>query len=436
MVKNYFSKFGEIEDTRVIRDNKKKNKPRIYGFVLFTQKQSLEKVTEIGLYHDLGGSIIAQCKPTLLREELKEIQKKAVDAATQMTPEERKQRKKDKKRLRRMKRKLEKLKEQGKDYSDLEQAIISEEARLKAPKNQAETEPNEEINDNGENQENHSSCDLFKKTRTPSESSKEFSNQHLIKNFGKKFLGHMKPNEKVMNHPKFKNKNNFLNLFFVGGAIAKAIEMDEEMKNERRNEKRENEGEILSVQKTAEENEDEAGHTAPLAGFGLHRKLVSHTQSENAGHGVFDSGHSELSEHKGKIVKGKNYKGNSEYSKNRSLGIGLTGGNFNLFKSISEYAKEKAPKVEEKGLERKKVFESKIFEFEEDANVKISEVEGLSEILDDEEEEKIEKMNFYQIDEEIDEDELDDEIDNLDIGENVENAQVKRHDIFGLLSGI
>ena len=139
MINDYFGKFGRIEDVRIIRDKSKKNRVKIYGFVLFEDENSLEEVKKTGLMHHLPNGLTIQCKQTMLREELKEAQKKEAEEMRKVNADERKQRKKDKKRLRRMKKKLEKLREDGKDTTELEQAIREEKRRLIRSKEQTES---------------------------------------------------------------------------------------------------------------------------------------------------------------------------------------------------------------------------------------------------------------------------------------------------------
>ena len=73
MVREYFIKYGEIEDLRVIVDKKKVNFKK-YGFVLFKKGSSLNQVLEESLTHTIAPGVSVDCKQTLLREELKEKQ--------------------------------------------------------------------------------------------------------------------------------------------------------------------------------------------------------------------------------------------------------------------------------------------------------------------------------------------------------------------------
>lgn len=72
---NHFSKYGEIESLRVIHEKRKNGTQKNFAFVLFKDKISLQKSVEISTLHKINGFEI-DCKPTKLREELKEIQLK------------------------------------------------------------------------------------------------------------------------------------------------------------------------------------------------------------------------------------------------------------------------------------------------------------------------------------------------------------------------
>jgi len=69
----YFSRFGSIEDLRVIKDSSNSNKT--YGFVLYKRKSDYEKVFAQGTQHKVD-KIIVDCKPSMLKEELKEMKRK------------------------------------------------------------------------------------------------------------------------------------------------------------------------------------------------------------------------------------------------------------------------------------------------------------------------------------------------------------------------
>lgn len=70
---NYFSKYGEIENLRVIHEKRKNGTQKNFAFILFKDKFSLKKSIEKSTFHKVGGFDV-ECKPTKLREELKEIQ--------------------------------------------------------------------------------------------------------------------------------------------------------------------------------------------------------------------------------------------------------------------------------------------------------------------------------------------------------------------------
>lgn len=72
-VQSYFEKFGEIESVRIVKsDSKKKQKDKIYGFVLFKRRDSLLWVMNIGETHHIQ-EIEVQCRHSLLKEELKQL---------------------------------------------------------------------------------------------------------------------------------------------------------------------------------------------------------------------------------------------------------------------------------------------------------------------------------------------------------------------------
>ena len=73
MIKGFFEKFGELEDMRVIVDQKK-NKTKRYGFVLYKERSSLQEVVKLGTELEISPGIVIECKQTLLREELKQKQ--------------------------------------------------------------------------------------------------------------------------------------------------------------------------------------------------------------------------------------------------------------------------------------------------------------------------------------------------------------------------
>lgn len=64
---DYFKRFGDIEDTRIIHDPTK-NKDKGFGFVLFSDYDSLDRALSRGLYHVVKDCKL-ECKKTRLREE-------------------------------------------------------------------------------------------------------------------------------------------------------------------------------------------------------------------------------------------------------------------------------------------------------------------------------------------------------------------------------
>jgi RNA recognition motif-containing protein len=65
----YFTKYGEVEETRIIHDPQK-IKSKGFGFVLFSDGEALTKVLNEGHTHTIEGHTI-DCRPTMLREELR-----------------------------------------------------------------------------------------------------------------------------------------------------------------------------------------------------------------------------------------------------------------------------------------------------------------------------------------------------------------------------
>jgi len=71
MIQTFFGKYGELEDVRVIVDQKKSKKKKKYGFVLYKEREPLAEVVKLGCKIEIAPGTIIDCKQTLLREELK-----------------------------------------------------------------------------------------------------------------------------------------------------------------------------------------------------------------------------------------------------------------------------------------------------------------------------------------------------------------------------
>jgi RNA recognition motif-containing protein len=72
---DYFSKFGDIEEIRVIHEKRKNGTKKNFCFILFAEEKGLEKCMEKGGEHIIMGHALL-CNQTKLREELKVIQLK------------------------------------------------------------------------------------------------------------------------------------------------------------------------------------------------------------------------------------------------------------------------------------------------------------------------------------------------------------------------
>lgn len=70
---NYFSQYGQLESVRVIHEKRKNGTQKNFSFILFKSNQGLESSIKETTLHKIRGHII-DCKPTKLREELKQIQ--------------------------------------------------------------------------------------------------------------------------------------------------------------------------------------------------------------------------------------------------------------------------------------------------------------------------------------------------------------------------
>ena len=68
----YFSKYGKILQVKIVHEKRKNGQEKNYGFVLFADKGSMLKVFRDGENHKVRG-LRVDCKPTLLRDELKQI---------------------------------------------------------------------------------------------------------------------------------------------------------------------------------------------------------------------------------------------------------------------------------------------------------------------------------------------------------------------------
>ena len=122
-VHGYFSKFGEVEDTRVIHEQKKKNKTKNFGFVLFKGIKGMENVLAEGEIHILAG-VEVECKPTLLKEELKQIQQKNAEMLKEQNLEKKRKKRREKKKRRKERKKQERLKKMEEEKAISQQAVI------------------------------------------------------------------------------------------------------------------------------------------------------------------------------------------------------------------------------------------------------------------------------------------------------------------------
>ena len=71
--RSYFSKFGEIEEVRVIHKTRKNGTKKNFCFVMFKSPKSFQAVLNQSTHHIIKG-IEIHCRQIKLREELKNIQ--------------------------------------------------------------------------------------------------------------------------------------------------------------------------------------------------------------------------------------------------------------------------------------------------------------------------------------------------------------------------
>lgn len=90
-------KYGKIDQVKVVHEHRKNGQEKNYAFVLFKGKESMSKVFEDGEVHFVSGFRI-ECKPTLLRDELKQIhlEKLKKEGVAEKKEEEKKKKKKRK----------------------------------------------------------------------------------------------------------------------------------------------------------------------------------------------------------------------------------------------------------------------------------------------------------------------------------------------------
>lgn len=108
MAMKYFSKFGKVIDARIIEE-KKKNKVKMIGFVLFQDERSVAKTLSVSENHVIAGEMVT-CNRAMLREELKKAQIEEAKILKEKNKEERKRKKREKKKRRKERKKKEKLK--------------------------------------------------------------------------------------------------------------------------------------------------------------------------------------------------------------------------------------------------------------------------------------------------------------------------------------
>lgn len=398
MIKIYFSKYGEIEDFRLIKENKKKTKDmKIYGFVLFKQKSSLEALSEEKPEHEIHPNVTLECKPTLLREELKEIQLKN-NGIRVYTEEEKKLRKKLKKRIRRLKKKRDKLIELGKDVSEIEGVIKEEQLRMK---NREFLEVQVE-----EKEEKTGATDLFRKVQTgESQFSKNIKQSDLMK-LNKFYRKDYSGVTYLNSQPKV--KTNFFKFACHDSVLSKLSDM--EGKSPLKTTKSDK---VKMHKKNSDFKAEEEGR--PLSGFGYHRDIAEETQSEyllRSRHMLFGSGFESLDKKNSKI---------SKYFNNFNSDIPRTS-DVLLFKQKSG---EKSESLENSlkmfSHEDSELYSSKILgssPIDEDKR------KPLMDIIEDD-------LNY------IDEEELDDEIEGMEfeISSGGKEQGRQARDIFGLIRG-
>ena len=66
-LKDYFSQFGEIEEVRIIK-NKEENVMRGFGFILFYDRVSYNKVFELSETHKINGRQVVSNKLDRMQE--------------------------------------------------------------------------------------------------------------------------------------------------------------------------------------------------------------------------------------------------------------------------------------------------------------------------------------------------------------------------------
>lgn len=79
----YFKKFGRIEECKIYFENtNKKGSYKGYGFILFKDKDTMQKVLDEDEFHTINDCKF-QCKPILLKDELKKVKEgKMLDLST------------------------------------------------------------------------------------------------------------------------------------------------------------------------------------------------------------------------------------------------------------------------------------------------------------------------------------------------------------------
>lgn len=373
---------------------------KCYGFILYKHKNGLENLEREDIFHKISETITIECKPTLLREELKEIQLK--NAGVEIySEEEKKLRKKLKKRIRRLKKKQEKLEELGKDTSEIDGVIKEEELRMKN-KDFLYMEINPE-------EEKIKSSDLFRKVEKPEniQLSMDIHNSNLmklLKFYQKDYIGI----DYLKNQPKV--KTNFFKFACHDAVLSKLSEKETDNTNE-----------VGPVNNNTKEENEEG---RPLSGFGYHRDIANETKSEQLMKNndmLFGSGF--------QINRKSRTEGNNHFKNFYSdIQRDLINGNINSKKHNSLMNKneniiESQYENYQGGRYNNEIYDSKILH--DDVKLPDLEKKRLLDIMEDD-------LNY------IDEEDLDDEIEEIEneIGNSAGKKRDSRgKDIFSLIGG-
>lgn len=402
---NYFKRFGEIDDFRLIKEKKKNRDQKVYGFVLFKYKESLRELEKHDLRHEIKEGVFLECKPTLLREELKEMQLKNTGVKL-YTEEEKKLRKKLKKRIRRMKKKRDKLQEMGRDVQEIEGVIRMEELRLKN-KEFLNVQVKEEEPKIG-------SLSIFRKNVTESDQlSQNIQGSDLVK-LGKYYQKEYSGVNYLKSQPPI--KTNFFKFACHDAVLSRISDKGKEQVGEG---KEDQQTKVSSPESSGRENPKVVSgkeEEMPLSGFGYMRNIAPVTQSEyllRSNHLLF-----------GSIFEGKNrHQYNTKGFSNIHSDIPKTS-------DVLSFGQKSAEKSFSSLFAREK---------ESDTDLNLEGNGGLydSNFLDKPLE--LEKKRLMDIMEDdinlIDEEDLDDEIDQIELEIKDEGKKCGK-DLFSLVGGI